>query len=112
MESPHQERKTIMCACACVYMLTLLALCAVSPGCGSDPEADLSFMMSENKEYRRSLVLTPKTTTPFNQFLPSKDKQTGYVPAPLRKKRAERNEDNRRSWASPTFTEDDGTFTR
>ncbi|KAK7168952.1 hypothetical protein R3I93_005066 [Phoxinus phoxinus] len=82
-----------------------------SEGCGSDPEADLSFMMSENKEYRRSMVLTPKTTTPFNQFLPSKDKQSGYVPAPLRKKRAERNEDNRRSWASPMFTEDDGTFT-
>ncbi|XP_056107817.1 LIM domain only protein 7 isoform X13 [Rhinichthys klamathensis goyatoka] len=83
-----------------------------SEGCGSDPEADLSFMMSENKEYRRSMVLTPKTTTPFNQFLPSKEKQSGYVPAPLRKKRAERNEDNRRSWASPMFTEDDGTFTR
>ncbi|XP_056107812.1 LIM domain only protein 7 isoform X8 [Rhinichthys klamathensis goyatoka] len=82
-----------------------------SEGCGSDPEADLSFMMSENKEYRRSMVLTPKTTTPFNQFLPSKEKQSGYVPAPLRKKRAERNEDNRRSWASPMFTEDDGTFT-
>jgi len=95
-----------------VHTLTLLALCAVSPGCGSDPEADLSFMMSEHKEYRRSLVLTPKTNTPFNQFLPSKDKQSGYVPAPLRKKRAERNEDNRRSWASPMFTEDDGTFTR
>ncbi|XP_050974416.1 LIM domain only protein 7 isoform X10 [Labeo rohita] len=83
-----------------------------SEGCGSDPEADLSFMMSENKEYRRSLVIAPKTTTQFNQFLPTKDKQTGYVPAPLRKKRAERNEEDRKSWASPMFTEDDGTFTR
>ncbi|KAL1267981.1 hypothetical protein QQF64_033344 [Cirrhinus molitorella] len=82
-----------------------------SEGCGSDPEADLSFMMSENKEYRRSLVIAPKTPTQFNQFLPTKDKQSGYVPAPLRKKRAERNDDNRRSWASPMFTEDDGTFT-
>uniref|UniRef100_A0A3B1JTQ2 LIM domain 7a n=1 Tax=Astyanax mexicanus TaxID=7994 RepID=A0A3B1JTQ2_ASTMX len=84
-----------------------------SEGCGSDPEAELGFRMSENKDslsYRRSLVVTPKTTTQFNQFLPTKDKQTGYVPAPLRKKRAERHEDNRRSWASPMFTEEDGTF--
>ncbi|XP_043104058.1 LIM domain only protein 7 isoform X15 [Puntigrus tetrazona] len=83
-----------------------------SEGCGSDPEADLSFMMSENKEYRRSSVVAPKTTTQFNQFLPTKDKQSGYVPAPLRKKRAERNDDNRKSWASPMYTEEDGTFTR
>ncbi|XP_073768008.1 LIM domain only protein 7 isoform X46 [Danio rerio] len=83
-----------------------------SEGCGSDPEADLSFTMADNKEYRRSQVIAPKTTTQFNQFLPSRDKQSGYVPAPLRKKRAERNEDSRRSWASPMFTEDDGTFTR
>ncbi|XP_051564311.1 LIM domain only protein 7 isoform X4 [Myxocyprinus asiaticus] len=82
-----------------------------SEGCGSDPEAELSFMMSENKEYRRSLVLTPKTTASFNQFLPSKDKQSGYVPAPLRKKRADRNDDNRRSWGSPLYTDEDGTFT-
>ncbi|XP_043104057.1 LIM domain only protein 7 isoform X14 [Puntigrus tetrazona] len=82
-----------------------------SEGCGSDPEADLSFMMSENKEYRRSSVVAPKTTTQFNQFLPTKDKQSGYVPAPLRKKRAERNDDNRKSWASPMYTEEDGTFT-
>ncbi|KAI4875187.1 hypothetical protein NFI96_023959, partial [Prochilodus magdalenae] len=83
-----------------------------SEGCGSDPEAELGFRMTESKEYRRSLVVTPKTTTQFNQFLPSKDKQTGYVPAPLRKKRAERHDDDRRSWASPMFTEEDGTFSR
>ncbi|XP_057191313.1 LIM domain only protein 7 isoform X5 [Triplophysa rosa] len=81
-----------------------------SEGCGSDPEADLSFTMSESKEYRRSLVVTPKTTTQFNQFLPSRDKQSGHVPAPLRKKRVERNDDNRQSWGAPLYTDEDGNF--
>ncbi|XP_017325426.2 LIM domain only protein 7 isoform X6 [Ictalurus punctatus] len=70
-------------------------------------------MMAESKEYRRSLVVTPKANTQFNQFLPSKEKQTGYVPAPLRKKRSDyRTDENRRSWASPMFTEEDGSFSR
>ncbi|XP_076021835.1 LIM domain only protein 7 isoform X3 [Genypterus blacodes] len=85
-------------------------------GCCSDTEADCLFKMAENKNslsYRRSAAITPKTATQFNQFLPSQDKPSGYVPAPLRKKRADnRNEDSRRSWASPVFTQDDGTFTR
>ncbi|XP_072553828.1 LIM domain only protein 7 isoform X6 [Paramormyrops kingsleyae] len=85
-----------------------------SEGCSSDVEPDLGFRMADSKEtlqYRRSLVIEPRSTTQFNQFLPSKDKQAGYFPAPLRKKRAERHEDNRRSWASPMYTEEDGTFT-
>ncbi|XP_041856811.1 LIM domain only protein 7 isoform X3 [Melanotaenia boesemani] len=86
-----------------------------SEGCCSDTEADSVFRMAENKDtfgYRRTAVITPKSSTPFNQFLPTKDKQSGYVPAPLRKKRAERNEDNRRSWASISSVEDEGTLNR
>ncbi|XP_077392163.1 LIM domain only protein 7 isoform X5 [Festucalex cinctus] len=81
-----------------------------SEGCCSDAEADAAFKMADNKEslsYRRSVTLTPKVTTQFNQFLPTKDKATGYVPAPLRKKRAERNDDSRRSWANPSYMEED-----
>ncbi|KAM6934136.1 LIM domain only protein 7 [Xenentodon cancila] len=86
-----------------------------SEGCCSDTEADSILRMAENKDtlgYRRSVVITPKASAQFNQFLPSKDKQSGYVPAPLRKKRAERSDDNRRSWANPSNTEDEGALTR
>ncbi|CAB1328283.1 unnamed protein product [Coregonus sp. 'balchen'] len=86
-----------------------------SEGCGSDTDSVFRMAADSNKDslhYRRSLVIAPKTTTQFNQFLPTKDKPAAYVPAPLRKKRAERHEDSRRSWASPMYTEEDGTFTR
>ncbi|XP_070831589.1 LIM domain only protein 7 [Chaetodon trifascialis] len=86
-----------------------------SEGCCSDTEADSVFRMADNRDtasYRRSVAITPKANAPFNQFLPTKDKSSGYVPAPLRKKRAERNEDSRRSWANATYTEDEGTLTR
>ncbi|XP_051783268.1 LIM domain only protein 7 isoform X14 [Erpetoichthys calabaricus] len=86
-----------------------------SEGCGSDLEFDSPFRMMDNKDdmlYRRVGLAEPKSTTPFNQFLPGKNKTTVYVPAPLRKKRLERNEDNRRSWASPMYTEPDGSFSR
>ncbi|XP_036188306.1 LIM and calponin homology domains-containing protein 1 isoform X14 [Myotis myotis] len=77
-----------------------------SDGRGSDSESDLPprklpDVKKDDMSARRTSHGEPKSAVPFNQYLPNKSNQTAYVPAPLRKKRAER-EEYRKSWSTAT----------
>ncbi|KAM4809255.1 LIM and calponin homology domains-containing protein 1 isoform 2-T2 [Rhinophrynus dorsalis] len=77
-----------------------------SDGRGSDSESDLPHrrlpdVRKDDMSARRVSFGENKAFVPFNQYLPNKNNQTAYIPAPLRKKKAER-EDCRRSWSTAT----------
>uniref|UniRef100_A0A8C8VPZ6 LIM and calponin homology domains 1 n=1 Tax=Pelusios castaneus TaxID=367368 RepID=A0A8C8VPZ6_9SAUR len=75
-----------------------------SDGRGSDSESDLPHrkmpdVKKDDMSARRASYGEPKSVVPFNQYLPNKSNQTAYVPAPLRKKKTER-EEYRKSWST------------
>lgn len=77
-----------------------------SDGRGSDSESDLPHrrlpdVRKDDMSARRVSFGENKIIVPFNQYLPNKSNQTAYIPAPLRKKKAER-EDYRKSWSTAT----------
>eukprot|EP00079_Xenopus_tropicalis_P020350 XP_012811149.1 PREDICTED: LIM and calponin homology domains-containing protein 1 isoform X3 [Xenopus tropicalis] len=77
-----------------------------SDGRGSDSESDLPHrrlpdVRKDDMSARRVSYGENKAFVPFNQYLPNKSNQTSYIPAPLRKKKAER-EDYRKSWSTAT----------
>ncbi|XP_064200489.1 LIM and calponin homology domains-containing protein 1-like isoform X11 [Anguilla rostrata] len=78
-----------------------------SDGRGSDSESDaphrkLPDMRKDDMLARRTSCSEPRTVMPFNQYLPNKSNQSAYVPAPLRKKRVEHQEECRKSWSTAT----------
>ncbi|NXG58620.1 LIMC1 protein, partial [Hemiprocne comata] len=85
-----------------------------SDGKGSDLETDLPHrkmpdVKKDDMLARRTSHGEPKSAVPFNQYLPNKSNQTFYVPAPLRKKKAER-EEYRKSWSTATSPLGDRPF--
>ncbi|CAJ1059115.1 LIM and calponin homology domains-containing protein 1 isoform X9 [Xyrichtys novacula] len=79
-----------------------------SDGRGSDSESDgaphrkMPDVRKDDMLARRTSISEPKTAMPFNQYLPNKSNQSGYVPTPLRKKRNDKEEGGRKSWSTAT----------
>ncbi|KAM8733168.1 LIM and calponin homology domains-containing protein 1-like isoform 3-T3 [Acanthopagrus schlegelii] len=79
-----------------------------SDGRGSDSESDgaphrkMPDVRKDDMSARRTSVSEPRTAMPFNQYLPNKSNQSGYVPTPLRKKKNDKEEGGRKSWSTAT----------
>ncbi|XP_023184270.1 LIM and calponin homology domains-containing protein 1 isoform X2 [Xiphophorus maculatus] len=79
-----------------------------SDGRGSDSESDgtpnrkMPDLHKDDMLARRTSVTELRTAMPFNQYLPNRSNQSGYVPAPLRKKKNEKEEGGHKSWSTAT----------
>ncbi|PWA18755.1 hypothetical protein CCH79_00005570 [Gambusia affinis] len=79
-----------------------------SDGRGSDSESDgtpnrkMPDLHKDDMLARRTSVTELRTAMPFNQYLPNRSNQSGYVPAPLRKKKNEKEETGQKSWSTAT----------
>ncbi|XP_027136685.1 LIM and calponin homology domains-containing protein 1 isoform X3 [Larimichthys crocea] len=79
-----------------------------SDGRGSDSESDgaphrkMPDVRKDDMSARRTSVSEPRTAMPFNQYLPNKSNQSGYVPTPLRKKKNDKDDGGRKSWSTAT----------
>lgn len=89
--------------------MSSLTLLLPSIGRGSDSESDgaphrkLPDVRKDDMLARRTSVSEPRTAMPFNQYLPNKSNQSGYMPTPLRKKKSDKGEEGgRKSWSTAT----------
>ncbi|XP_033989687.1 LIM and calponin homology domains-containing protein 1-like isoform X7 [Trematomus bernacchii] len=79
-----------------------------SDGRGSDSESDgpphrkMPDVRKDDMSTRRTSISEPRTAMPFNQYLPNKSNQSGYVPTPLRKKKSDKEDGARKSWSTAT----------
>ncbi|KAM3866968.1 LIM and calponin homology domains-containing protein 1 [Diretmus argenteus] len=86
----------------------VLAARGSSDGRGSDSESDgpphrkMPDVRKDDMLARRTSVSELRAAMPFNQYLPNKSNQCGYVPTPLRKKKSDKEEGGRKSWSTAT----------
>ncbi|KAM3612529.1 uncharacterized protein V6R79_009827 [Siganus canaliculatus] len=79
-----------------------------SDGRGSDSESDgpphrkMPDIRKDDMSARRTSISEPRTAMPFNQYLPNKSNQSGYMPTPLRKKKGDKEDGGRKSWSTAT----------
>ncbi|XP_023815228.1 LIM and calponin homology domains-containing protein 1 isoform X8 [Oryzias latipes] len=86
----------------------VLAVRGSSDGRGSDSESDglpnrkMPDIHKDDMLARRTSVTELRTAMPFNQYLPNKSNQSGYVPLALRKKKNNKEADGGGSWSTTT----------